>query len=290
MTSLDLSDYCPTADLSRAETMPARWYVEPEFLTLEAEKIFYKTWQPVGRVEDVLRTGDYFSCDVLDQPLVVVRNRAGELRAFYNVCQHRAAVVAQGRGNRRSLQCKYHGWTYDLDGKLLRAPEFEGVNNWIPQDVCLHPVSVQAWGPWVFVNLDTSAAPMSETYGNIEREISAAGFNLRQMRMVERREYLIGCNWKVYVDNYLEGYHLPIAHPGLFREVDYDQYRVDTFRYYSKQHAPIRDLDAGEARDRRYVRSGEGEEDALYYWIFPNVMLNVDLDNTSINTHHTGRA
>ena len=283
MTSLDLSDYCPTTDLSRAETMPARWYVEPEFLTLESEKIFYKTWQPVGRVEDVLRTGDYFSCDVLDQPLVVVRNRAGELRAFYNVCQHRAAVVAQGRGNRRSLQCKYHGWTYDLDGRLLRAPEFEGVNNWNPQDVCLHPVSVQAWGPWVFVNLDTSATPMSETYGNIEREISAAGFNLRQMRMVERREYLIDCNWKVYVDNYLEGYHLPIAHPGLFREVDYDQYRVDTFRYYSKQHAPIRDLDAGEARDRRYVRSGEGEEDALYYWIFPNVMLNVYLDNTSIN-------
>ena len=89
--------------------------------------------------------------------------------------------------------------------------------------------------------------------------------------------------WKVYVDNYLEGYHLPIAHPGLFREVDYDQYRVDTYEHYSKQYAPIRQVDAGEARDRRYVRSGEGEEDALYYWIFPNVMLNVYLDNTSIN-------
>ena len=262
---------------------PARWYTEPDFLALEAERIFYKTWQPVGRVEDVLRIGDYFSCDVLDQPLVIVRNQAGELRAFYNVCPHRAAVVAQGRGNRRSLQCKYHGWTYNLDGKLLRAPEFEGVKNWNPQDVCLHPVSVQAWGPWVFVNLDPSAPPMSKTYGNIEREIIVAGFNLGQMRMVERRDYLIDCNWKVYVDNYLEGYHLPIAHPGLFREVDYDQYRVDTFRYYSKQYAPIRAVDAGEARDRRYVRSGKGEEDALYYWIFPNVMLNVYLDNTSIN-------
>ena len=283
MKSLDLSDYKPSSDLSRAETMPARWYTESEFLALEAEKIFYKTWQPVGRVEDVMRIGDYFSCDVLDQPLVVVRNREGNLRAFYNVCAHRAAVVAQGRGNRKSLQCKYHGWTYDLDGKLLRAPEFEGVNNWNPLEVCLQAVQVEAWGPWVFVNLDPAAASMSTIYGNIEREIASAGFNLSQMRLVERRDYLIDCNWKVYVDNYLEGYHLPIAHPGLFKEVDYDQYRVDTHRFYSKQHAPIREVDAGEVRDRRYVRSGEGEEDALYYWIFPNVMLNVYLDNTSIN-------
>ncbi|MCY3780601.1 MAG: Rieske 2Fe-2S domain-containing protein [Chloroflexi bacterium] len=283
MPPLDLSDYNPSEDLSRAETMPARWYIDPDFLALEAAKIFYKTWQPVGRVEDVLRIGDYFCCEVLDQPLVIVRNGAGQLRGYYNVCKHRAAIVAQGRGNRRSLQCKYHGWTYDLDGKLLRAPEFEGVENWNRQEVCLEAVQVEAWGPWVFVNLDPGAAPMADTYGSIEREMNAAGFDLSRMRLVERRDYLIECNWKVYVDNYLEGYHLPIAHPGLFRELDYDQYRVDTYRYYSKQHAPIRDVDPSEARDRRYVRSGAGEEDALYYWMFPNVMLNVYLDNASIN-------
>lgn len=279
----DLSDYKPSEKLAKAATMPARWYIEPAFLTLEAEKIFYKTWQPVGRLEDVARIGDFFSCEVLDQPLVIVRNRAGELRAFYNVCPHRAAVVAHGKGNRKSLQCRYHGWTYDLDGKLLRAPEFEGVEDWEAGSVCLRLVRVEAWGPWVFVNLDAAAEPMSTTYGAIEREIAAAGFNLGKMRLVERRDYLIECNWKVYVDNYLEGYHLPIAHPGLFREVDYDQYRVETHRYYSKQHAPIRDVAPGDLRDRRYVRAGEAEADALYYWIFPNVMLNVYLDNTSIN-------
>ncbi len=283
MQGLDLSDYTPTADLARAMTMPARWYIEPAFLPLEAEKIFYLTWQPVGRLEDVLRPGDFFTCDLLDQPLVVARNRSGDLRAYYNVCAHRAAVVAHGRGNRKSLQCKYHGWTYDLDGKLLRAPEFDGVQNWNPAEVCLQSVRVEAWGPWVFVNLDPAAAPMSEIYGPIEAEISAAGFNLERMRLVERRDYVIDCNWKVYVDNYLEGYHLPIAHPGLFREVDYDQYHVETFRHYSKQHAPIREVGPGDLRDRRYVRSGDGEADALYYWIFPNVMLNVYLDNTSIN-------
>ena len=281
--SLDLRDFCPSAELPIAETMPARWYIEPEFLALEAERIFYKTWQPVGRLEDVMRVGDFFSCEVLDQPLVVVRNREGELRAFYNVCPHRAAVVAQGRGNRKSLQCKYHGWTYDLDGKLMRAPEFEGVKNWDKSKVCLQPIQVEAWGPWIFVNLDPQAQPMSVVYGAIHDEIVGAGFNLETMRLIERRDYLINCNWKVYVDNYLEGYHLPIAHPGLFREIDYDQYRVETHGYYSKQHAPIREVGAGEVRDRRYVRSGEGESDALYYWVFPNVMLNVYLDNTSIN-------
>lgn len=282
-SSPDLSDYIPAADLARAATMPARWYIEPEFLTLEAEKIFYRTWQPVARLEDVARIGDFYSCEVLDQPLVIVRNREDELRAFYNVCPHRAAIVAHGRGNRKSLQCKYHGWTYDLDGKLLRAPEFEGVENWRAEEVRLQAVRVEAWGPWIFVNLDPAAAPLSATYGDIAEEIAAAGFNLDTMRLIERRDYLIECNWKVYVDNYLEGYHLPIAHPGLFRELDYDQYRVETYRHYSKQYAPIRDVEPGDARDRRYVRSGEAEEDALYYWLFPNVMLNVYLDNTSIN-------
>ena len=143
---LDLHDFNPSSDLATAATMPARWYTEPEFLAQEAENIFYKTWQPVGRLEDVTRIGDFFSCEVLDQPLVVVRNREGELRAFYNVCPHRAAIVAQGRGNRKSLQCKYHGWTYDLDGRLLRAPEFEGVKNWDKDEVCLQSVAGRSMG------------------------------------------------------------------------------------------------------------------------------------------------
>lgn len=282
---LDLSDFTPNPDLARAETMPARWYTDPTFLELEKARIFWRTWQPVGHVASVLRPGDFFTCEVLGEPLVVTRGQDETLRAFYNVCQHRAGPVAAGKGNRKSLQCKYHGWTYGLDGQLLNAPEFEGVQDWQRETVCLQPVRVEAWGPWVFVNLDPAATPMRETaYGAIYDEINAKGFHIDQMALVERRDYLIQCNWKVYVDNYLEGYHLPIAHPGLFRELDYDQYRVDTFRYHSSQYAPIRPAAPdGEARDRRYVRSGEAESDALYYWVFPNVMLNVYLDNTSIN-------
>jgi choline monooxygenase len=281
--AIDLSDYTPVSDLAEASTMPARWYTDPRILELEKTRIFHKTWQPVGRADQVRRPGDFFTCDVVGQPLVVTRGLDNQLRAFYNVCPHRAGNVAVGQGNRKSLQCRYHGWTYDLHGKLLNAPEFEGVKNWNKADVCLHPVRAEEWGPWIFVNLDPAAEPMEAIYGTINREILSKGFDLGKMSLVERRDYVIDCNWKVYVDNYLEGYHLPMAHPGLFKELDYDQYRVDTFRYYSSQYAPIRPVAPGaEVRDRRYVRT-EAEAEALYYWIFPNVMLNVYLDNTSIN-------
>ncbi|MBC8100439.1 MAG: Rieske 2Fe-2S domain-containing protein [Armatimonadetes bacterium] len=286
MTALDLHDFTPTTNLAQAATMPARWYTDPTVLEAEKHKIFWKTWQPVGRLADVARPGDFFACDILGEPLVVSRGVDMTLRAFYNVCRHRGAQVARGKGNRKSLQCMYHGWTYGLDGKLMRAPEFEGVENWNAKDVCLPEVKVEAWGPWIFVNLDPDAPALADTsYGKVHSEIIGSGFNIDNMALIERRDYIIDCNWKVYVDNYLEGYHLPTAHPGLFRELDYDNYRVETFSDYSKQHAPIRPAKAGDVRDRRYIRdeTSESEAQALYYWMFPNVMLNVYLDNTSIN-------
>lgn len=285
MVTLDLSDFSPTQDLASASTMPSRWYTEPAFLELEKEKIFWRTWQPVGRTDMVARPGDFFSCELVGEPLVVTRTKDNQLKAFYNVCRHRGAQVARGKGNRKSLQCHYHGWTYGLDGALLSAPEFEGVKNWEKSHVCLPEIKVEAWGPFIFVNLDPDAPAMKDTcYGHIMQEMQEKGFDITRMSSIERRDYEIDCNWKVYVDNYLEGYHLPTAHPALFRELDYDQYRVDTYRDYSSQYAPIRDIDPADARDRdrRYIRTSE-ESQALYYWIFPNVMLNVYMDNVSIN-------
>lgn len=284
MPDIDLSDYNATNDLARAMTIPARWYLEPDFLALEKEQVFWCTWQPVARTEALARPGDYVACELLGEPLVITRDTEGQLRAFSNVCRHRAAPVARGKGNRRSLQCRYHGWTYGLDGRLLRAPEFEGVKEWQREEVCLEPVRVEAWGPFVFVNLAAEASPLSAVLGSIQEEVAAHGFNVTNMSLAERRDYTLDCNWKVYVDNYLEGYHIPIAHPALFRELDYEQYRVETFATYSKQHAPMRPASDVEVhdRDRRYLRT-EAEEQALYYWVFPNVMLNFYPDNLQIN-------
>jgi phenylpropionate dioxygenase-like ring-hydroxylating dioxygenase large terminal subunit len=147
---------------------------------------------------------------------------SGEIRAFSNVCRHRAGSVAEGCGNRQTLQCAYHGWTYGLDGRLLGTPEFDGVEDFDRQRFGLVPLPAATWGPFVFVNTDGKAPPLAQTLGEIVRETD--GLGLEGLRLCERRIYDIACNWKVYVDNYLEGYHVPMAHPGLFRELDYAEY------------------------------------------------------------------
>jgi phenylpropionate dioxygenase-like ring-hydroxylating dioxygenase large terminal subunit len=281
---MSFKDYDPEPDLSLASTIPARWYTDPAFLEFEKEKVFSKTWQPISRTELLQRPGDFHACEISGEPLVVTYGTDGKLHAMSNVCRHRAGPVAVGKGNRKSLQCRYHGWTYTLDGRLLTQPDFEGVKNWNKDEICLPPAAVESWGPFLYVNLKSNPMPLREFMGKINDEVQEMGVDLNKMRLIERRDYIVNCNWKVYIDNYLEGYHIPIAHPELFREVDYEQYRVDTFRYYSSANAPIRDLKPGDlhGRDRRYVRTS-AESKALYYWIFPNWMINIYPDNLQFN-------
>ncbi len=272
------SEFTFEPDLARATTIPAHWYLDAHALTLEQERVFGQTWQLVGRGEQVRRPGDFFTCTVVDEPLVVTRARDGQLHAFYNVCRHRAGPVAQGAGHRQSLQCIYHGWTYDLDGRLRTTPEFDGVQCFAKADHGLVPVRVDSWGPFIFVNLHMDAPSLAEVLGSIPDETRQ--IPLERMSFYQRVDYDIACNWKVYVDNYLEGYHIPISHPGLFKEIDYAAYRVETFRYYSKQHAPIRHNP--ESLYYRNLQEGAVPQ-ALYYWIFPNLMLNIYPDNLQIN-------
>ena len=274
-----LGDFQFEPDLARAATIPAHWYTAPEFLPLEKERVFARTWQAVGRLDEVTRPGDFFTCAVLDEPLVVTRGVDGALRAFYNVCRHRAGNVAAGKGNRKSLQCRYHGWTYALDGRLMTTPEFDGVADFDKSCYGLQAVRVDTWGPFVFVNLSPDGPDLPTVLGPILQEV--AGLPLAAMRPVERRDYVISCNWKVYIDNYLEGYHLPIAHPGLYRELDYERYRVETHRYHSRQLAPLRPV-AGSGAGRRYAEVRPDDE-VLYYWIYPNFMVNIYPDNMSSN-------
>jgi choline monooxygenase len=269
-------------NLARAGTLPATWYTDPARLPLEREKIFRRTWQFAASLDQLRFPGNYVAVDVVGVPVVLTRDLNGELRAFYNVCRHRAGVVARGAGNRKSLQCQYHGWLYGLDGSLRNTPEFEGAENFDKAEFGLEPIRVDTWGPFAFVNMSPEGPSLAEVLGNIPAE--TAQFDLGSMRRVERREYVITANWKLYVDNYLEGYHLPIAHPGLFRELDYEHYRVEPFRYYSVQHAPIRPVRAEDAAGRVYTAlRGDDRDRAYYYWVFPNFMLNIYLDMLQIN-------
>ncbi len=251
--------------LAFAATLPSCYYTDPTVLTDENRKIFGRSWQLAGRSEQVREPGQYFTAVIGGEPVLVTRSADGVLRAMSNVCRHRAGPVAKGEGQRSSIQCRYHGWTYSLDGRLLGTPEMEGIECFDRDSVILPPFHADEWNGLVFVNLDPAAQPLREAFGALDREMPQGDFS--GFRLAARKDWEIACNWKVYVDNYLEGYHIPIVHPGLFRELDYPNYWTETRDVYSIQHAPTR----------------RGGAEVRYFWIYPNLMLNVYPDNFSTN-------
>jgi choline monooxygenase len=274
-----------------AQTLASHFYVDPAILDIEKARIFSRTWQlagtldhACGEVNGMKRTiadpESFFTAEVAGEPIVVVRDKQGTLRAFSNVCRHRAGPIASGSGCKNVLRCGYHGWTYTLDGRLIGTPDVEGVEFFDRSTMGMVPLRLETWEQFIFVNFDRDAEPLSAYLGDIPEQ--ARGFRFDGLQFAERRDYVIDCNWKVYVDNYLEGYHIPIAHPGLMREIDYAQYRTDTFRYHSQQFAPIRAMKPEEAGERFYA-PGTGLQQALYFWLFPNLMLNIYPDNISTN-------
>jgi len=274
-----------------AQTLASRFYTDPAILEIEKSQIFRSTWQLIGTLAQPCGEGvgvrrtiadpeTFFTADVAGEPVVVVRDKQGTLRAFSNVCRHRAGPIAHGSGCKNVLRCGYHGWTYTLDGRLIGTPDVDGVEFFDRSTMGMVPLRLETWEQFIFVSFDQNAEPLSAFLGEIPRQ--ARGFQFAGLQLAERRDYAIACNWKVYVDNYLEGYHIPIAHPGLMREIDYAQYRTETFRYYSQQFAPIRAMRAEESAERAYA-PGTGSQEALYFWIFPNLMLNIYPDNVSTN-------
>ena len=267
-------------DISRAWSLPASFYSDPSVLAFEKEKIFRHFWQVVGHHDQVAKPGDYFTTVLVEEPLLIVRDLNDELRGFYNVCRHRGGPPAEGCGSRKLFRCGYHGWTYDLEGKLISAPEFEDVQDFNAEHFTLPSVRVEEWFNLIFVNLDPHAAPLMQSLGELPRQ--ARCFPFAGMKLVERRSYDMKCNWKTYVDNYLEGYHLPSVHPGLNRELDYGAYVVEPYTRHVRQFSPIRGAQAGDATPRRYQETRE-DLTTDYFWIFPNWMLNCYPDNVSLN-------
>ena len=267
-------------DIAKASTLSSSLYIDRKVFAAEQEKIFARAWQVVGHAHQVANAGDYFTTEIVGEPLLVVRGGDGKLRGFYNVCRHRAGPPAEGCGSRKLFRCGYHGWTYGLDGSLISATEMEGVEGFRAEDFALAPVQVEEWFNLVFINLDKEARPLREGLGELLPQ--AEKFPFAGMKLFERRTYDMKCNWKTYVDNYLEGYHLPSVHPGLNRELDYNAYVVEPYARHVRQFSPIRGAQPGDETPRRYQ---EAREDLTtdYFWIFPNWMLNCYPDNVSLN-------
>jgi choline monooxygenase len=259
--------------LEFASTLPSRLYTDQSVLAEEQRLIFGRTWQLVGHASQVAEAGRYFTTTVADEPVLVVRGNDGTVRAMSNVCRHRAGPIAKGEGRRPVLQCGYHGWTYALDGTLSVTPEFDGVQEFDRASCRLPQFRLEIWNDLLFVNLDPAAEPLLAWLGELLGDMPKHDYS--GFRLAHRKVWELNCDWKVYVDNYLEGYHIPIVHPGLFRELDYAAYWTQTKRAYSIQFAPTRGAER--------IRTTGGEDEVRYFWIFPNLMLNVYPDNFSTN-------
>jgi choline monooxygenase len=264
-----LEAFDPTLPLERARTIPSAWYLDSEVAALERSSVFGDTWQLAARTDQLAAPGSFVTASIAGEPILLVRDEAGTLRAFFNVCRHRAAcVVTEPQGATTRLRCRYHGWTYDLAGRLRGTPEFDGVDDFSKEDHGLVPVAVDTWGPLVFVSLARQPLPLGQTLAPLPDKVGS----LDALRFFERREYQLACNWKIFVDNYLDGgYHVNTVHPALGSVLQYSQYRTECFGLSGLQSSPIRASGAtsGEASAFRQGST------AWYGWVFPNFMINV---------------
>jgi choline monooxygenase len=264
-----LASYNDTAPLSEASTIPAPWYIDSRIAELEEQEVFSKTWQMVGRIEQVEKPGQFVTASVAGEPIVVVRGQDGILRGFFNVCRHHAAaVVLEKCGQATLLHCPYHGWNYGLDGSLKGMPEFDGVKCFERNQNGLLPVKAEIWEKFVFVNLDQHAAPLQEFLGRLVKRVAPLGIS--KLHYFDSRSYDIHCNWKVFIDNYLDGgYHVPHLHKGLNSVLDYKEYTIENEDRYCLQSSPM--VSSSEDAATGATRKGDR---AWYFWQYPNLMIN----------------
>jgi choline monooxygenase len=267
MTALDPGLFADLAEESR--TLPASWYHDPEVFRLEHESIFYRTWWYQCHETDVPDPGDYHAGEIADQGVVVIRGLDGEIRAFYNVCSHRAHPLVEGCGGSRLLVCPYHQWSYSPNGDFRGARGRKALDDWIPDNADLEPVRVESLGGFLFVNLDPDAVPLRDQTGRFLDDLREACPGLDDLVRVERHEVEIAANWKTVIDNNHECYHCNVNHPTLMELVDYAQKAVWTDSGITFTHGVERRDDANGAYD---LTGTDIEQDAMFGYIWPTVI------------------
>jgi len=266
-----INGYRRDAPLAQARTIPAAWYTDPRVFDLERHTVFSRSWQVAGRLDELRAPGDYVACELSNgEPILVARADDGSLRGFFNVCRHHAAaVVPDSAGSARQFRCPYHGWTYGLDGTLKGTPDFSGVCDFDRSANGLVPIDCAVAQKWVFARTD-AGGPSLEPYLGVELLQQLPTLGLGDLHWMERRQYTIDCNWKVFVDNYLDGgYHVPHVHRGLDSVLSYSAYTIETGERFCLQWSPL--VTEGADPQTAAVRQGDR---AHYYWIYPNFMIN----------------
>ncbi|MDE0715995.1 MAG: Rieske 2Fe-2S domain-containing protein [Gammaproteobacteria bacterium] len=252
-------------DPARSLSLLADAYTAPRWYDVDLAAIISTSWQWVCHAEKLREPGAWLTIEIAGNPLIVVRDREGELRAFYNVCKHRAMRLLEGEGKANLITCPYHGWTYDLAGNLVRAPETDHVIGFEPREICLDSVRVEEFCEFVFVNLDPRAGPLARQSGGLADEMRNFAPDLDRLTFAHRLKYEIHSNWKNVVDNFLECYHCPVAHKDFCSLVDMDTYRVTTHGIYSSHMA-----EAGKSANSAYSVVNATVRDHAVWWLWPN--------------------
>ena len=253
---------------SRSFSLRSDAYTHNSWFDTDTQQIIKRTWQWVCHVEKTRQPGAFVTVEIAGHPIAIVRDKDGELRAFYNVCKHRAHHLLTGEGSTSRITCPYHAWTYKLDGQLLRAPHTEKLTHFNVDDICLDQVQVEEFCGFVFVNLDPAAAPLASLSGDLQSEVMHWAPDVDQLTFGHRLSYDIQSNWKNVVDNFLECYHCPVAHKDFCDLVDMDTYKVTTHGIYSSHMA-----EAGNAPNSAYDVSRATVKTHAVWWLWPTTCL-----------------
>ncbi|RKF16990.1 aromatic ring-hydroxylating dioxygenase subunit alpha [Roseovarius spongiae] len=270
LTDLDVDHISQgySSDSGRSLSLRADAYTEQKWFEADRRAILGRSWQWVCHVEKLRDPGSYVATEIAGQPIAVVRDREGALRAFWNVCKHRAHQLLSGEGNTTRIMCPYHAWVYRLDGGLVRAPETEHLRDFDPGAICLDQVRVEEFCGFIYVNLDPEATDLAEQSGNLGTEIRHWAPDIDRLTFGHRLTYDIRSNWKNVIDNFLECYHCPTAHKDFCDLVDMDTYKVTTHGIYSSHMA-----DAGKGANSAYDVSNATVRTHAVWWLWPTTCL-----------------
>jgi phenylpropionate dioxygenase-like ring-hydroxylating dioxygenase large terminal subunit len=275
--------------------LTSRYYTDPRVEDLEQKRIWNRTWQVVGHVTDLPEVGSRIVGRLGRTEVVVVRTEDGEVRAHVNTCRHRGTRLVSEPGREKALRCPYHGWTYHLDGQLVGAPEGRTIPCLDKSKLSLFAAKAEVFCGLVFVNLDVEAAPLAPQLEGIkpllERYLGGEmeQFGTYRLHVDDEADWQ-SSNWKVVMDNYLEGYHVPVAHPGLMRLLDYKRYSVEAASIYAVYDAPLRDQASDNWAERMYQQvvrpmpglAREDERVFRYVAIYPNTVIDLYPDHVLI--------
>jgi choline monooxygenase len=253
---------------SRSHSLHTDCYRGPDFLDLERQQIFHKSWQFLCHEEKLVQPGSYVAAEVQGQSIFACRDKTGELRAFYNVCKHRGHQLLQGSGQTKVITCPYHAWVYGLDGRLSRARRSELIENFDTEKICLDAVRIEIFCHLVFVNLDPQAPALAEQSESLSEEIMSYAPDLANLTYAHTLTYRIKANWKAVVDNFLECYHCPVAHRDFCTLVEMDTYKVKTHGIYSSHMAK-----AGRTGNKAYGVESANVTDHAVWYLWPNTTL-----------------